>query len=122
MRITTETNLNKDSFKASTSLSRLQYLWPKSTTKGWKRFLKYNHVCREGCRKQFIANEGEGSQGKHYKMQILLHPKHSSGGQLVHIFCNYLLYSNFLKEVPQTECSVFLGTVDSGKQKQQIFQ
>lgn len=29
---------------------------------------------------------------------------------------NYLLYNNILKgEVPQTECFIFLGTVDKGK-------
>lgn len=67
-RFTTETNLNRASFKTSTFLSRLQHLWPKGTIKEWKGFLKYNCVCREGCRKQIVANQGEKSQNKHYKM------------------------------------------------------
>lgn len=44
MRFMAETNLKKASFKTCTFLSKLQYLWPKSPTKQWKEFLKYNCV------------------------------------------------------------------------------
>lgn len=67
-RFMTETNLSRASMKTPTFLSRLQYLQPKSITKEWKGFLKYNCACREGCRKQIVANQGEESQNKHYKM------------------------------------------------------
>lgn len=46
-RFTTETNLSKATLKTPTFLSRLQYLWPKGTTKEWKGFLKYICVGRD---------------------------------------------------------------------------
>lgn len=64
----TETNLSMASLKTPTFLSRLEYLWPKGTSKEWKGFLKYNYVYREGCRKQIVENQEEESQNKHYKM------------------------------------------------------
>lgn len=106
-RFTTETNLNRASFKTSTFLSRLQYLWPKGTIKEWKGFLKYNCVCREGCRKQIVANQGRKAKISTIKCKYYFIQSTVQQGSSSMFFCTTTIQQLFKRQSPSNRMFYF---------------